>query len=88
MIERVLIRPVEGRSPLNVVIVTLGMFLAINSLAQLFFGTDPQQMAPWPSGRVNVFSTDIRNSTIALIVVLARSSASSFGCSSRRRRSD
>jgi branched-chain amino acid transport system permease protein len=73
VIERVLIRPVEeGRSPLNVVIVTLGMFLAINSLAQLFFGTDPQQMAaPWPSGRVNVFSTDIRNSTIALIVVLA-----------------
>jgi branched-chain amino acid transport system permease protein len=69
----VLIRPVEeGRSPLNVVIVTLGMFLALNSLAQLFFGTDPQQMAaPWPSGRVNVFSTDIRNSTIALIVVLA-----------------
>jgi branched-chain amino acid transport system permease protein len=73
VIERVLIRPVEeGRSPLNVVIVTLGMFLALNSLAQLFFGTDPQQMAaPWPTGRVNLFSTDIRNSTIALIIVLA-----------------
>lgn len=38
VIERVLIRPVEGsHSPLNVVIVTLGMFLAINALAQLIF---------------------------------------------------
>jgi branched-chain amino acid transport system permease protein len=44
-IERTLIRPFEsGRSPLNVVIVSLGMFLAINSLAQLVFGTDPQRM--------------------------------------------
>src|SRR5919108_6363377 len=33
LIERVLIRPVEeARNPLNVVIVTLGMFLALNSL--------------------------------------------------------
>ena len=48
-IERVLIRPVEkARSPLNVVIVTLGLFLALNSITQLVFGTDPQQMAkPW-----------------------------------------
>jgi branched-chain amino acid transport system permease protein len=38
LIERVLIRPVEGsKSPLNVVIVTLGMFLAINALAGLIF---------------------------------------------------
>lgn len=78
VIERVLIRPVEeGRSPLNVVIVTLGMFLALNSLAQLFFGTDPQQMAaPWPEGRVRLFTSGsgdvaIRNDTIALIIVLA-----------------
>ena len=73
VIERVLIRPVEeGRNPLNVVIVTLGMFLAINSLAQLLFGTDPQSMAaPWPAGRVDLAGTEIRNSTIALIVVLA-----------------
>jgi branched-chain amino acid transport system permease protein len=77
VIERVLIRPVEeGRNPLNVVIVTLGMFLALNSLAQLVFGTDPQQMAaPWPAGRVRLFTSgssdiEIRNATIALIVVL------------------
>jgi branched-chain amino acid transport system permease protein len=78
VIERVLIRPVEeARNPLNVVIVTLGMFLALNSLAQLFFGTDPQNMAaPWPDGRVRLFGwggtdVDVRNSTLALIAVLA-----------------
>lgn len=74
VIERVLIRPVEeARNPLNVVIVTLGMFLAFNSLAQLFFGTDPQRMpAPWPRGRVELLGTDaeIPNATLALIAVL------------------
>ena len=48
VIERVLIRPVEGsKSPLNVVIVTLGMFLGINALAGLIFirkGQDALQM--------------------------------------------
>jgi branched-chain amino acid transport system permease protein len=77
LIERVLIRPVEeARSPLNVVIVILGLFLGFNSLAQLVFGTDPQQMpSPFPSGRVELFSSggdavDIRKDTIGLIVVL------------------
>ena len=55
VIERVLIRPVEGsKSPLNVVIVTLGMFLGINALAQLIFikpGKEAQQMpAIFPKG--------------------------------------
>ena len=39
-IERVLIRPVEQASPLVLVIVTIGMFLAINSIAQVQFGND------------------------------------------------
>ncbi len=39
VIERVVIRPVEKASPLVIVIVTIGMFLAINSLAQLAFGS-------------------------------------------------
>jgi branched-chain amino acid transport system permease protein len=77
VIERVLIRPVEeARSPLNVVIVTLGMFLAINSLAQLVFGTDFEQMpSPFPSGSYELFSSgghavDIQKQTIGLIAVL------------------
>jgi branched-chain amino acid transport system permease protein len=77
LIERVLIRPVEeARSPLNVVIVTLGLFLGLNSLAQLVFGTDPQIMpSPFPSGAVDLFSADggtvdVGKDTLGLIAVL------------------
>lgn len=75
-IELTLIRPVAGRSPLNVVIVTLGLFLGLNSLAQLVFGTDPQTMpSPFPSGSIELFSSDgdtaiVQKSTIGLVVVL------------------
>lgn len=72
LIERVVIRPVESSSPLVIVIVTLGMFLALNSLTQLFFGTDDKHLARayaqkiWDVGGVNV-----RSDTVALVVVLA-----------------
>ena len=77
VIERVLIRPVEqARSPLNVVIVTLGLFLALNALAQLFFGTDPQQMpSAFPSGRVDLGVTEVGKDVIGLAVVLIIESA-------------
>ncbi len=73
VIERTLIRPMEeSRSPLNVVIVTLGLFLGLNSLVQLVFGTDPQQMpSPFPEGSVNLIGdARIQKETIGLIVVL------------------
>jgi branched-chain amino acid transport system permease protein len=73
VIERTLIRPLEGhRSPLNVVIVTLGLFLGLNSLAQLVFGVDPQRMpSPFPSGSVSLIGdARIQKETIGLIAVL------------------
>jgi branched-chain amino acid transport system permease protein len=73
LIERTLIRPMEeNRSPLNVVIVTLGLFLGLNSLAQLVFGTDPQQMpSPFPAGSLSFFAdARIQKDTIGLIAVL------------------
>lgn len=72
VIERTLIRPMEGRSALNVVIITLGLFLGLNSLAQLIFGTDPQRMpSPFPAGSVSfIGDADIQKETIGLIVVL------------------
>jgi branched-chain amino acid transport system permease protein len=70
-IERTLIRPMEGRSALNVVIITLGLFLGLNSLVQLLFGTDPQQMpSPFPEGSISLGDTRIQKETIGLIVVL------------------
>ncbi|HEX5944674.1 MAG TPA: branched-chain amino acid ABC transporter permease [Acidimicrobiales bacterium] len=72
VIERTLIRPMEGRSPLNVVIITLGLFLGINALVQLIFGTDPQTMpSPFPRGSVPfILDTRIQKDTIGLLLVL------------------
>jgi branched-chain amino acid transport system permease protein len=71
-IQWTLIRPMEGRSPLNVVIITLGLFLGINSLAQLFFGVDPQFMpSPFPEGSIPLFSgARVQKDTIGLMLVL------------------
>jgi branched-chain amino acid transport system permease protein len=71
VIERTLIRPMEGRSALNVVIITLGLFLGLNSLVQLLFGTDPQIMpSPFPEGSISIGDTRIQKETIGLILVL------------------
>jgi branched-chain amino acid transport system permease protein len=74
IIERVLIRPVEtAQNPLNVVIVTLGMFLAINALASLAFikpGQEALQMvSPFPKGDVSD-SIGVASSTIWFALVL------------------
>lgn len=74
LIERILIRPVESsHSPLNVVIITLGMFLAINALAQLIFIKPGQEALQMPQlfSRSNI--TDgigIRTSTVGFAAVL------------------
>ena len=72
VIERTLIRPMEGHSPLNVVIITLGLFLGLNALVQLIFGTDPQSMpSPFPKGSVSfIADTRVQKVTIGLMVVL------------------
>jgi branched-chain amino acid transport system permease protein len=72
VIERTLIRPMEGRSALNVVIITLGLFLGLNSLAQLIFGTDPQRMpSPFPAGSIDLLGdARLQKETLGLIAVL------------------
>ena len=44
-LERTLIRPIERRSALGVVIVTLGIFLIINALNAAIWGTQPAHAA-------------------------------------------
>lgn len=72
LIERVIIRPVEHSSPLVIVIVTIGLFLSLNALAQLFFGTDAHvvprayPLHVWRFGPVNLSSD-----TLVLVLVLA-----------------
>jgi branched-chain amino acid transport system permease protein len=44
--ERLLIRPVEGKSPLNAVIVTLGLLVFLQATAGMIFGGTPRSFSP------------------------------------------
>jgi branched-chain amino acid transport system permease protein len=73
IIERLLIRPVgnANKNPLSVVIVTIGMFLAINALAQYIWGSDPKQPPQlFPSGSVRVLGADVSYQTLGTLAVL------------------
>jgi branched-chain amino acid transport system permease protein len=47
-VERFLVRPVEHKSALAPVIVTLGLFFILNALAATIWGTDPRNPVPQP----------------------------------------
>ena len=46
IVERVLIRPVEGGPPLNAVIVTLGLLILLQALAGMIWGGTPRSFPP------------------------------------------
>ncbi|MCP3909614.1 MAG: branched-chain amino acid ABC transporter permease [Actinomycetia bacterium] len=55
--ERILIRPLEGRTELSVVNVTIGMLIAINALTLEFWGTRPRLFpSPFPHEIDDYFS--------------------------------
>ena len=76
LIERVIIRPVESqKNPLNVVIVTLGLFLALNALCQLIFIKPGQEALKmplmFPKGDIELFGLEIQKAIIGRAAVLA-----------------
>src|SRR3954470_18295031 len=62
VVERLVVRPVEGGPELNAVIVTLGLFVAIQALIAIIFGSSFQSF-PTPFG---VRGFEVGGSTIAL----------------------
>jgi branched-chain amino acid transport system permease protein len=62
IVERVIIRPVEGGPELNAVIVTLGLFVAIQALIAIIFGATFQSF-PTPFG---VRGFEVGDTTIAI----------------------
>jgi branched-chain amino acid transport system permease protein len=72
LIERVIIRPVERSSPLVIVIVTIGLFLSLNALAQLFFGTDAKVVPrAYPFHVWHFGPLTLNSDTLVLVLVLA-----------------
>lgn len=62
VVERVLVRPVEGKADINAVILTLGLFIVLHAAAGLVFGNDYQSF-PAPFGLSGFRAGDL---TIAL----------------------
>jgi branched-chain amino acid transport system permease protein len=69
-IERVLIRPVEGRSPLVIVIVTIGLLIGLNGLVGWIWGGGIKAVdTPFPEGTVDVAGVTVSKLDIGTFVV-------------------
>jgi branched-chain amino acid transport system permease protein len=68
--ERVLVRPVESRSPLNAVILTLGVLILLEAVAPMLFGGQTQSF-PAPVSNIDILvgKTDLYFSPFALLTV-------------------
>src|SRR3546814_16293254 len=72
VIERVVIRPVEGKSEINAVILTLGLFIVIQSGAALIWGSTYQSFpAPFGVRGVQVGGADLAITGFGIFTVLA-----------------
>ncbi|HVC04748.1 MAG TPA: branched-chain amino acid ABC transporter permease [Candidatus Acidoferrales bacterium] len=68
--ERVLVRPVESRPPLNAVILTLGVLILLEAVAPMLFGGQTQSF-PAPVSNIDILvgNTDLYFSPFALLTV-------------------
>jgi branched-chain amino acid transport system permease protein len=71
-VERFVMRPVERSSPLVIVIVTIGLFLAFNSLSQVIFGVEAEAVPrAYPNENWELGGVIIEADTLVLVGVLA-----------------
>ena len=71
LLERVVIRPVEGRQPLTLVIVTLGLFILINNAAGWLWGFSNRGFpSTFPSGTVVLGGVRLSIESLGIVGVL------------------
>jgi branched-chain amino acid transport system permease protein len=71
VIERALIRPVEGGQELTLVTVTLGLFILVNGLARWIWGSTNRGFPSlFPDGSVNVAGVGVAWESLGLLAVL------------------
>jgi branched-chain amino acid transport system permease protein len=72
IIERVVIRPVEGRQELTIVIVTIGLFILINALAGLIWSFQVRGFpSPFPARNITLGSLRVGVPTLGILAVVA-----------------
>ena len=71
LVERVLIRPVEGGNPLNLVIVTLGLFIVVNAAAGWIWGFTLKDFPQiFPGGVAEIGGVSLSVESLGIIGVL------------------
>src|SRR6266704_503779 len=71
LLERIVIRPVEGRQPLTLVIVTLGLFILINNGAGWLWGFSNRGFpSTFPDGTVGVGGVRLSIESLVIVGVL------------------
>jgi branched-chain amino acid transport system permease protein len=71
LVERVLVRPVEGGNPLNLVIVTLGLFILVNAAAGWIWGFDLRDFPQlFPGGVASIGGVSLSIESLGIIAVL------------------
>src|SRR4051794_6306540 len=71
VIERVIIRPVEGEDPLTLLIVTLGLFILVNSGAGWIWGFDNRGFPrALPGGSTKVAGIRLAYESLGIVAVL------------------
>jgi branched-chain amino acid transport system permease protein len=70
LVERVVIRPVEGAPPLTIVIVTLGLLIAFNGIAGWIWGYVLKSFpSPFPATAINVGGVSLAAADLGVIGV-------------------
>ncbi len=71
LVERLLIRPVEGANPLSLVIVTLGLFIVVNAAAGWIWGFTLRDFPRiFPGGTAEVGGVSLSVESLGIIAVL------------------
>jgi branched-chain amino acid transport system permease protein len=71
VIERVIIRPVEGEDPLTILIVTLGLFILVNSGAGWIWGFNNRAFPrALPDGSTDVAGVQLSYESLGIVAVL------------------
>jgi branched-chain amino acid transport system permease protein len=71
VIERVIIRPVEGEDPLTILIVTLGLFILVNSAAGWIWGFNNRGFPhALPDGSTDVAGITLSYESLGIVAVL------------------
>jgi branched-chain amino acid transport system permease protein len=71
VIERVIIRPVEGQDPLSILIVTLGLFILVNSGAGWIWGFNNRGFPrALPDGDTKIAGIDLSYESLGIVAVL------------------